>query len=77
MFSVLLLLWSDKWKGFTLDDVCLLFAKKKITFWIDSHQVCLQLPQSALCPCSAHGSVSQLSIPSSGKCFEYTPMITV
>ncbi|MEQ2193299.1 hypothetical protein XENOCAPTIV_029976, partial [Xenoophorus captivus] len=42
--------------------------------WIQ--QVCLQLPQSALCLCSTHGSVSQLSSPWLGKCFEYMPMIT-
>lgn len=47
------------------DDLCLQFDKIKIknAFWIDSHHGCLQLPQSALCHCSAHGSVSQLSFP--------------
>lgn len=39
-------------------------------------QVCLRLPQSALCLHSSHGSLSQLSSPWLGKCFEYMPMIT-
>lgn len=52
------------------------FYLTKITLRIVVYQVCLQLPQSALCLCSTHGSLSQLSSPWSGKCFEYMPMIT-
>lgn len=52
------------------------FYLTKITLWIVVYQVCLQLPQSALCFCSTRGSLSQLSSPWSGKCFEYMPMIT-